>query len=249
MSYSQPFYPFLLFLTALAVWRHSRHCSRHRALFLALPFGAVVLFSWPPLSWMGSGTLEWRYAVRERPDAQGQAIVVLSGSVRAPQPGRPVAVVGQDTYIRCQHAAWLFENGFRVPVLACGGLAGSDRQAPAYAEAMRKVLEGAGVPAEMIWVEDRSRSTYENALYAAEILRARGIRRVLLVTEALHMPRSAACFAKQGIDVVPAPCGFRASRFQWSFSTFLPSATAIRHNEESLHEWAGLIWYRLRGRI
>jgi uncharacterized SAM-binding protein YcdF (DUF218 family) len=38
-----------------------------------------------------------------------------------------------------------------------------------------------GVPAGMIWTEDRSKSTYENALFSAEILRAKGITRIALV--------------------------------------------------------------------
>ena len=61
------------------------------------------------------------------------------------------------------------------------------------------------VPDSSIWTEERSHSTYENALYGAEVLRSHGVARIVLVVEAQSMVRAAACFRKQGIAVVPAP--------------------------------------------
>ena len=112
---------------------------------------------------------------------------------------------------------------------------------------MRGLLERLGVPANMISVEGASRSTYENALYGAEILRSQGISRIVLVVEAASMPRASACFRRQGIEVEPAPSEFRewdGWRGEW-----LPTWQAIRDNEIILHEVLGIAWYRLRGWI
>src|SRR5437868_5683267 len=132
-----------------------------------------------------------------------------------------------------------------VPVLACGGR-GTERHA-AFSVAMRELLKRAGVPEAMIWTEERSRSTYENALFGTEILRQHGITTIALVVEARSMPRGEACFRKQGILVVPAPCAFR--EFGLIREELVPSWKAIAENELTLHETAGLAWYRFRGWI
>ena len=74
---------------------------------------------------------------------------------------------------------------------------------------MRELLTSSSVPDTQIWVEERSHSTYENALYGGRILRAHGIGRIALVVEARSMVRAAACFRKQGFEVVAAPSDFR----------------------------------------
>jgi uncharacterized SAM-binding protein YcdF (DUF218 family) len=199
----------------------------------------IALFSWPPVAWLGSATLEWWYPVQANPTTEAEAIVVLAGYVAAPEPERPRAIVGRNTYVRCSHASWLYQNWSQRPVVPCGGQGASD--------AMAAVLRSQGVPDDMIWPERRSTRTYENAKYAAEILRAKGIDRVALVTDGYHMLRGDLCFRKQGIDVVPAPCSFRTSPFPLTVSQFLPGSTAIRQNEETLHEWIGIIWYRTKG--
>jgi len=61
---------------------------------------------------------------------------------------------------------------------------------------MRRVLAGEGVPLPMIWTEEKSRSTYENAVYGWKFFTP-GIRKVVLVTEAYHMPRAERCFRKR----------------------------------------------------
>ena len=112
---------------------------------------------------------------------------------------------------------------------------------------MRQLLQQAGVAESMIWTEERSRSTYENAAEGARILRQHGIRKILLITSATDMLRAERCFRKQGLDVVPAPSAYR--RFQPSLQELLPSWRAAAQNEHTLHETLGLAWYWVRGWI
>jgi uncharacterized SAM-binding protein YcdF (DUF218 family) len=112
---------------------------------------------------------------------------------------------------------------------------------------MRGLLENSGVPAANIWVEERSRSTHENALFGAEILQQHGITSVALVVNATSMPRAAACLRKAGIRVAPAASGCR--EFANFRDELIPSWKAIRKNESTLHEIGGLAWYWLRGWI
>ncbi len=112
---------------------------------------------------------------------------------------------------------------------------------------MRRFLQAEGVPESLIWTEERSRSTHENAVYGSEILREHGISNVVLVVEASSMPRAAASFEKMGIHVVPA--AIRFARLDGRTTDVLPQWNAIARNGETLHEALGLLWYRLRGWI
>ena len=81
------------------------------------------------------------------------------------------------------------------------------------------------------------------------LLRAHAITKVALVTDCRHMLRAELCMRKQGMEVVPAPCCCYSETKLDSLRDYVPSAMAIRENEGTLHEWVGLAWYRIRGRI
>jgi uncharacterized SAM-binding protein YcdF (DUF218 family) len=121
---------------------------------------------------------------------------------------------------------------------------------PTLAEAMRDFLVELGVPSSDIILESRSRSTYENALQSARLLKDRGIRKIILVTEAAHMPRALGTFRKQGLEAVPAPCHYISTAwFERPLLGLLPAPGTLRESQGVLHEWLGMAWYRLRGRM
>jgi uncharacterized SAM-binding protein YcdF (DUF218 family) len=95
------------------------------------------------------------------------------------------------------------------------------------------------------WIEDTSENTAQNAAHAATMLREAGIDRVLLVTDAMHMSRAMQIFSKTGLTVIPAATDFR-SRKPLSAADFIPSAGALKDSHYAMHEWLGLLWYRLR---
>ncbi len=205
-----------------------------------------MLVAWPPVEWLLSRPLEASYPVRPfRPPPGVGSIVVLSSAVEPAVPERPYSLPDRATLSRCEFAAWIYRNWPQLPVLVSGGSSGD--HAPSLAAEMRELLLRAGVPGTMIWTEDRSRNTYENAAYCAEILRSRGIRKIVLVVDARNMFRASACFRKQGIGVAPAPSSSR----EWAGigHELMPNWQAIAQNERTLHEIGGVIWYRLHGWI
>jgi uncharacterized SAM-binding protein YcdF (DUF218 family) len=159
---------------------------------------ALFLFTWPPVEWLISRPLEAWYPIRPLPPAEADAIVVLNSKVSTPIYERPFPLPDFDTYSRTRFAAWLHQHWKPLPVLAVAGAGGG-------APAMCELLTSSGVPDTQIWVEERSRSTYENALYGGRILREHAIGRIALVVDARSMVRAAACFRKQGFEVVAAP--------------------------------------------
>ena len=113
-------------------------------------------------------------------------------------------------------------------------------KADAMATALR---DDFGVPVK--WTEGKSRNTAENAAFSAALLRPDAVRRVLLVTDAMHMPRSRTAFQRAGMDVVAAPTLF-FSHAPLTVGAYLPSAEGLRESWYAIYELLGIAWYGLR---
>lgn len=85
-------------------------------------------------------------------------------------------------------------------------------------------------------------TTATEAAHFAKILKDRGISRILVVTSGAHIYRTCATFKKLGFEVLPAPAHNKESIF-YSSGHYLLSL------EAAIHEWVGLVYYRLRGYI
>ncbi|MEQ9607160.1 MAG: YdcF family protein [Kiloniellaceae bacterium] len=189
-------------------------------------------------------------------DQRADAIVVVGAGIyfSAPEYAAPdggasgagasnLDVAGALTLQRLQYAAYL-ARATGKPVLVSGGPADPSSQA-SLADVMAETMtRDFGVAVR--WIEDRSDNTRTNALFSAEKLRAEGIERIYLVTHAWHMPRALFAFQEAGLAVVPAPTRFE-SRSTIEPQDFVPSAKALLATFYAVHEWLGLVWYRLRG--
>jgi uncharacterized SAM-binding protein YcdF (DUF218 family) len=114
---------------------------------------------------------------------------------------------------------------------------------------MTRQLESWGVPESRIAIERRGRSTYEQAVHAADILRGLGAQRVAVVTEGFHMRRAAGCLERLGFETFPAPAGSRAFPEDMEWKDFVPNAAAVERVEEAIREIVAAAVYKLRGRI
>jgi uncharacterized SAM-binding protein YcdF (DUF218 family) len=236
MTYTQPLLLVFTLLTGSSLLILKRPSGRRLAVAGLLGF---VLLSLPVIDWLLALPLTASYPIRPfQPPPNLEAVVVLGSSFEPPEYERPYALPDRETFTRCEHAAWISRTWGPLPIVACQGF--SREPAP-----MRELLRRSGVPNDMIWIENRSRSTHENALYAATLLRQHGIKRIALVVDAQSMLRASACFRKEGFDVIPAPSSLRPLE-AWSHE-LLPGWEAIRRNEITLHETLGLAWYWLRG--
>jgi uncharacterized SAM-binding protein YcdF (DUF218 family) len=179
-------------------------------------------------------------------DTGAQAIVVLSaGNVERAPEYEGLDVPDQTALVRLQYAAYL-QHATGLPVLASGGLEPGATSAVSLADVMARALRD-DFRTPVKWVENTSRTTAENAQYSARMLKAAGVTRVLLVTHAMHMPRSQEAFVRNGIMVVPAPTLFYA-RARWTPWMLVPSASGMYRSYYAWHEWVGLAWYRWQAR-
>lgn len=233
---------FLVIAIGLVLWRRRPRAGRIVAgtglallAFLSTIGGARLLVA----------PLEAMTAPLTAPERAGaQAIVVLAaGRVRrAPEYGDR-DIPDYIALARLRYGAHL-QRATGLPILVSGG--GGDAGDRSYAEAdgMAAALrEDFGVPVK--WLEGRSRDTAENAAFSAAILRADGVKRILLVTDAMHMPRARAVFERAGLDVVSAPTMF-FGRQPLSIHAWVPGAEGMRRSWYATYEWIGLVWYRVR---
>ena len=120
---------------------------------------------------------------------------------------------------------------------------------------MAALLQQLDVPEQAIIQEPNSLNTYENAVNVRKILSARGIHRVLLVTSAMHMPRSLLIFKRQQIAAIPAPTDFlvtdnelqELASPQAILLNLLPDTERLYQFTRALREYIGIAVYRLRG--
>jgi uncharacterized SAM-binding protein YcdF (DUF218 family) len=201
-------------------------------------------------------SLEWQY-LPPTTLPKADVIVVLGGGTRPlsyPRPTHEVNEAGD----RLLYAASLYQQGVAPHVLLSGGTVGVDGPALMQeAESMGTLLATMGVPAEAQWLETTSRNTYENAVETKKVLDAQGIERIVLVTSAMHMPRSVAIFEKQGFTVIPAPTDYVVTQADWDYYfapnpaiqvfNLLPGVEAMDRLVRTVKEYLGMEVYRWRG--
>ncbi|KWR84158.1 MULTISPECIES: YdcF family protein [Pseudomonas] len=197
-------------------------------------------------------TVEWGARLLERQPAlarsewaglaqRAEAIVILGAGRERGDPAWGDDQPGLMARERLRYAARLAKAS-GLPILTSGGL--HYGTPPSEAQIMATSLaDDYGVSVR--WQEGRSRTTWENAAMSAEILRQAGVRRVVLVTQAQHMPRALWSFEANGLEVVPAPMGFIGVDNARPFGGWLPEAKAFWQSNQLLNEALGLLGYRL----
>lgn len=175
------------------------------------------------------------------------AILVLGGALvpSGSAQGAPNLREGAD---RILHALRLYRAGKAPRVVVSGGQLPWTGAPRAEAELIAELLADWGVPEDKILVEKASANTYENALYSKALLEAQGIRRVLLVTSAFHMPRALAVFQRAGVDAQPAATDhLGVRRTGAALLDWMPEAWQLYVTSLAVKEYVGMAWYRYKG--
>ncbi|MFO7543205.1 MAG: YdcF family protein [Thiobacillus sp.] len=230
----------LVLLLAAGFVLHRRRPRLAMSLIL-LSTVALYLLSTPWVGGLLLKSLEISAPVTPDQLQTADAIVVLGG-------GRLLgaAEYGDDTLnnislARLRYAAFL-HRASRLPILASGGMASGGTLAES--RIMQHILQSEyGLAAQ--WIEDTSSTTWENAHHAAPLLRQAGVHRIVLVTHAWHLRRAAPLFEAQGLSVIPAGTQFSSAHIDSIFDV-IPTPVGLRDSTFALHEWLGIVWYKLR---
>ncbi len=174
-------------------------------------------------------------------------VIVLGGSVDTSASAawkHPVANHAADRLIEF---AWLARRYPEARLVFTGGSGSLSNPEQVEAPVARAVLERMGAPVERIVFEDRSRNTQENAAFTQELMKPKPGETWVLITSAYHMPRSVGIFRKIGWAVLPDPVGYYTGLAD--DTRFGPNlAKDLYILDDAIHEWVGLVSYRLLGR-
>jgi uncharacterized SAM-binding protein YcdF (DUF218 family) len=231
----------LLFLLLIAIVLFNRHPKFARALALTT-FILLWLASTPYITQGTLHLLESQTKPLPANPATAGAIVILGGGTyfNAPEYANQ-DTISNDTLVRLRYGAKLYRE-FKTPILTTGGKPLGNISSEA--QQMRSALEqDFRVPVQ--WTEDAADNTLENARNTYQTLHKQQIHSIYLVTQAWHMPRSAAAFRQAGFTVIEAPTAF-TTRYQTDLLTFIPRAEALRESKIFAHEVIGLLWYQAK---
>jgi uncharacterized SAM-binding protein YcdF (DUF218 family) len=171
---------------------------------------------------------------------EGDVIVLLGGGVYdkvADLSG--IGAPSEEMFGRIVTAVRL-QKRLNVPIIVSSGKV--FEHTSAGAPIVKRFLFELGVPADDIIIEDRSRDTFENATYTREICSSSGFKKPIGVTSASHLKRSVMIFEKVGLEVLPVPALFRSwQERQYGWADYLPGT--LKHAENAIHEYLGLVFY------
>ncbi len=234
--------PWLLLLLGVLIFWQRRWARK----LLFLTFLLILGLHCGPANYALRYQLESRYPPLLDPRKAGpyDAIVVLtSGSM--PATGLiPFPSVDEHMFRRLDEA-WRLYRIQPKPIIISGGHVNPFTPTMDENKIARDFLIKWGVPKHDIIGEEHSRDTFENALESGKILQKRGWKRYLLVTSAMHMPRSMLVFGARVPEPIPAPGDFSIAGFDLSPFDFFPNESVAPKMFETLHEyigWANYYW-------
>jgi uncharacterized SAM-binding protein YcdF (DUF218 family) len=236
----------LLLAGLVAGWFGRRSLLRAGA---ALAFLVLALSAWTSLGALMLNPLEERFPRPAAPPAKVDGIVVLGGGLEGAinlARGGYELNSGGDRFVE---AAVLARRYPQAMIVISGGVGTLVLEGEGDAATAPRLLAALGVAADRLILEDKSRNTYENAVFTKRLVAPKPGENWLLVTSAFHMPRAKGLFDKAGFPTVPWPVDYRTSGRE-GVSLFADNtADALANTTTALREWIGLVAYWLTGRI
>jgi uncharacterized SAM-binding protein YcdF (DUF218 family) len=208
---------------------------------LSCPAGAALL----------ARTVTADYRPLETADAASgaQAVVLLSGgskTIRAA--GGRLPVVTTPSAMRALETARVYRLLGDPLVVVSGGITENDAKSISEADAIRAAIIALGVPADRIVLESESRNTHDEAVALKRMLAERRIDRFVIVTSAIHMGRSLAAFAVEGLHPVPSAAPIYQDRSDAPFA-LTPNEVSLEIGNAVVYEWGARAYYWWRGWI
>ena len=227
---------------------------RRRAGFFCLfaALGLLTLIGLLPVGPLALAPLEDRFPPLRDPPRNVTGIIVLGGAVDpdiSAERGMPTLNGDAERMTALVYLARQYPGA----VLAFTGGNGTLLHGRlTEADIARRIFTRLGVPPGRVIYEDRSRTTYENAVLLKQVVNPKPGQLWLLVTSAWHMPRAVGLFRHAGWDVLPYPVAYKTAP-----AGSLPGLLADLHGsfpqnlmgfDLAMHEYAGLAVYYALGR-
>jgi len=233
--------PLVLVILLAAGLALQRRRPRLGTSLILLATAALYVLSTPWVGGLLLKTLEISTPVSPAHLQSADAIVVLGGGRRTDEAEYGGDTLNSLSLERLRYAVRL-HRASGLPLLVTGGKPGPGTLAEG--RLMQQILQNeyALSPA---WIEAASLTTWDNARLSAPLLKQAGARRIVLISHAWHLRRAVPLFEAQGLVVIPAGIQFSSTRVD-SVMDLLPTPVGLRDSTFALHEWLGILWYKLR---
>jgi uncharacterized SAM-binding protein YcdF (DUF218 family) len=225
-------------------------------ILLVSTLAAYYLLSIEPVSYFLTRSLEGKSGFQEAVSnvQDVKAIVILAGGVGKKGGLRPFPELGGHSWRRLWHGIELYRRfEGRIPILYSGGSGDPFDPVPLEAALARSYAVSMSIPEEKFWIETTSRNTYESGAEVKRILDNRfpgaSRHKIILVTSALHMPRSVGVMKKAGLQPVTSPADFTFGKLKLDPLSFMPRTSSFAASYNSIHEWVGMAGYKLLGKL
>ena len=235
----------LLGLGLLLGW--TRWAGRGRRLVLVAGAG-LLLCGFSPLGSLMLTPLEARFAAPPEDMPAPTGILVLGGGIDEALTMERNQVALTESGVRMTAAVALALRYPQARLVFSGGSAALLSVKTTESAAARRMWSELGIAPERMIFEDKSRNTFENALFSKEMVQPKAGERWLLVTSAYHMPRSVGIFRKAGFAVTPYPVDYRTRPWPASLHPQWESRQNLALVDVATREWMGLAAYWLSGR-
>lgn len=218
--------------------------TRPAVILLSVAATIIAIFGvLPGAPWLAL-PLETRFPVNPPLPAHVSGIIVLGGTERVDA----TATWGEPTLSDPTPIVTLVTLARRYPdakLVFSGG--GWQRNATlTESDVVRDFLTEIGFNAKRIIYETHSRNTFENGEFSLQLVNPKPGERWILVTQAIAMPRAVGVFRRVGWDVIPFPAGYMTASRNPGFLS-INIIGDLNLASVAIHEWIGLIAYRLMG--
>jgi len=235
--------PWLLMLLAVLIFWHRQWARK----LLLITFLLILALHSGSANYALRYPLESRHAPLLDPQKAGSydAIVVLTGAMIPASGLIPFPTIDESMFRRLDEAWRLYRIQPR-PIIVSGGHVNPFTADKDENKIARDYLIRWGVAINNVIGEDQSRDTFESAVEVQKLLKKKGWKRYLLVTSAIHMPRSLLVFSALAPTPIAAPGDFSLSEFEPTPFDLFPNEQAARKLLSAIHEYLGLANYYWR---
>jgi len=192
--------------------------------FMTMGVTALVIFGVLPVGPALMVWLERQYPAPDTLPEKIDGIIVLGGALESYLSKANQQVAANDNVERLicfQDLAQKYPDAKLVYSSGAGDILNPDAMEGDDARAYFKIT---GLGRDIIY-EEKSRNTYENALYTKELMQPDASENWVVISSAYHMPRAIGIFAKQAWDVIPFACDRRTNGQYSDIFRRLPSVT------------------------
>ncbi len=240
---------FLIGLGVVGVLLLATRFARLARILMVTAIALLAICGFSPVgSWL-LYPLESRFPPWDSARGAPDGIIVLGGAIDAEASAahhRPIIRSAADRVTAAAMLARQYPNARLVFSGGSGNLVLTDAKEADYAA---ELFESLGIPKAQLTMERLSRNTQENAEFSKALVAPKPGERWLLVTSAVHMPRSVGLFRKAGFEVEPYPVDWRLGERSDLYMFDSMAIEGLTNTGVAMSEWLGLLAYRITGKI